>query len=124
MTRLCSRYVSALTDRDPADPLRECTRLRSHRDGIDTVNAGVDATRCDIPRHVGTHPTGILVGIFVARRVKNCQHLNRLRHADEKRDYRPETPMTLSWTPPVAFSRGYTDFVHDYTRTLLSSARP
>lgn len=30
------------------------------------------------------------MGIFVAYRVKNCQHLNRLRHDDEKRDYRPD----------------------------------
>lgn len=44
----------------------------------------------DIPDHVRTHPKGILVGIFVACRVKNCQHLNRLRHDDEKRGYRPD----------------------------------
>lgn len=52
--------------------------------------AGEDATRHDIPDHVRTHPKRILVGIFVAYRVKNCQHLNRLRHDDEKRDYRPD----------------------------------
>lgn len=46
--------------------------------------------RHDIPDHVRTHPKGILVGIFVACRVKNCQHLNRLRHDDEKRGYRPD----------------------------------
>lgn len=63
-------------------------RTGSHRDGISTVNAGEDTTRRDIPDHVGSHPKGILVGTFVARRAKNYQHLNRLRHADEKRDYR------------------------------------
>lgn len=67
------------------------TRLGSHRDATGTVNVlGEDATRHDIPDHVRTHPKGILVGIFVACRVKNCQHLNRLRHDDEKRDYRPD----------------------------------
>ncbi|KAG7190490.1 hypothetical protein KM043_006592 [Ampulex compressa] len=61
-----------------------------HRREISTVNAAEDTTRRDIPGHVGTHPKGILVGIFVACRVKNCQHLNRPRHADEKRGYRAD----------------------------------
>ncbi|CAL1673978.1 unnamed protein product [Lasius platythorax] len=63
--------------------LREYTRLRRDQHG--------ECRReCDIPDHVGTHPKRILVGIFVACRVKNCQHLNRLRHDDEKRGYRPD----------------------------------
>lgn len=52
--------------------------------------ARVRTIRRDIPGHVGTHPKGILVGIFVAYRVKNCQHLNRPRLVDEKRGYRPD----------------------------------
>lgn len=54
------------------------------------MNTAEDTIRRDIPGHVGTHLKGILVGIFVACRVKNCQHLNRPRHADEKRGYRPD----------------------------------
>lgn len=54
------------------------------------MNAGEDTIRCNIPGHVGTHLKGILVGIFVACRVKNCQHLNRPRHAKEKRGYRSD----------------------------------
>lgn len=52
--------------------------------------ARVRTIRRDIPGHVGTHLKGILVGIFVAYRVKNCQHLNRPRLVDEKRGYRPD----------------------------------
>lgn len=54
------------------------------------MSARVRTIRRDIPGHVGTHLKGILVGIFVAYRVKNCQHLNRPRLVDEKRGYRPD----------------------------------
>jgi hypothetical protein len=50
------------------------------------------------------------VGIFVACRVKNCQHLNRLRHADEKRGYRPDADDSQLDTA----CRLGGHFVHDY----------
>lgn len=50
------------------------------------------------------------MGTFVACRVKNCQHLNRLRHADEKRDYRPDADDSQLDTA----CRLGGDFVHDY----------
>lgn len=62
----------------------------------------------------GTHPKGILVGIFVARRVKNCQHLNRLRHADEKRGYRLDADDSQLDTACLVHSGVYTGIFHAY----------
>lgn len=61
---------------------------------------------------MGTHPKRILVGIFVARRAKNYQHLNRLRHADEKRGYRPDADDSQLDTA-CRLGGVYTDFVRD-----------
>ena len=74
--------------------------------------------------HVGTRLKGILVGIFVACRVKNCQHLNRPRLVDEKRGYRPDADASqldtrLSAKCPRVHVVDYDSFIHPDSRSLL-----
>jgi len=82
-----------------------------------------DATRRDIPDHVGTHPRRILVGIFVACRVKNCQHLNRLRHADEKRGYRPDADDSQLDTACRLGGHFVHDYAHPWRRVMPEDDR-
>lgn len=101
-----TRPIANRSDSRSEKSLREYARLR--RDQHGECRRG-----CDIPNHVGTHLKGILVGIFVACRVKNCQHLNRLRHNDEKHGYRPDADDTqLDTACRLGRVRGFRAWLH------------
>lgn len=103
--------------RDMIDPKNHSASTRD-LDGIGTVNA---STRMRHPGPRGdSSPKGILVGTFVACRVKNCQHLNRLRH-DGWKTRLPTRRRWLSAGHRLSSRRGTRISCMTIRRTILRS---